>query len=70
MAPIESEIFRLSPSHGPTYIQVAEACLVAAQYSIFVNFKADLTSSIGPLQRLPVDLNQDGFRGSGEALWH
>jgi hypothetical protein len=22
------------------------------------------------LQRLPVDLNQDGFRGSGEALWH
>jgi hypothetical protein len=24
----------------------------------------------GLLQRLPVDLNQDGFRGSGEALWH
>ncbi len=22
------------------------------------------------LQRLPVDLNQDGFRGLGEALWH
>jgi hypothetical protein len=22
------------------------------------------------LQRLPVDLNQDGLRGSGEALWH
>jgi hypothetical protein len=22
------------------------------------------------LQRLPVDLNQDGFRGPGEALWH
>jgi hypothetical protein len=22
------------------------------------------------LQRLPIDLNQDGFRGLGEALWH
>jgi hypothetical protein len=22
------------------------------------------------LQRLPVDLNQDGFRGPGKALWH
>jgi hypothetical protein len=22
------------------------------------------------LQRLPVDLNQDGLRGSGEAFWH
>ena len=24
----------------------------------------------GRLQQFPVDLNQDGFRGSGEALWH
>jgi hypothetical protein len=22
------------------------------------------------LQQFPVDLNQDGFRGPGEALWH
>jgi len=22
------------------------------------------------IQRLPVDLNQDRFRGPGEALWH
>jgi putative DNA primase/helicase len=29
-----------------------------------------LRRSIRELQRLPVDLNQDGFRGSGEALWH
>jgi hypothetical protein len=31
------------------------------------SLKGDL---VGLLQRLPVDLNQDGFRGSGEALWH
>jgi hypothetical protein len=24
----------------------------------------------GDLQQFPVDLNQDGFRGPGEALWH
>jgi len=24
----------------------------------------------GFLQQFPVDLNQDGFRGPGEALWH
>jgi hypothetical protein len=22
------------------------------------------------LQQFPIDLNQDGFRGPGEALWH
>jgi hypothetical protein len=29
-----------------------------------------LAGATWKLQRLPVDLNQDGFRGSGEALWH
>jgi hypothetical protein len=28
------------------------------------------TSGSNHLQQFPVDLNQDGFRGPGEALWH
>jgi hypothetical protein len=34
------------------------------------SYSLNATSGSVKYQQFPVDLNQDGFRGAGEALWH
>jgi hypothetical protein len=45
-------------------VEKVPKCLLA------ISLKETKLSYARQLQRLPVDLNQDGFRGPGEALWH
>jgi hypothetical protein len=54
--------FDVTPWMGPT-----RPAPVAVEMPLFAPGAGGLT---GELQQFPVDLNQDGFRGPGEALWH